>query len=249
MIEDPSNRQRRDCRNQYAPRLTIFKSVGADRRCRYPCVVTCSVPVAVLVVSLLAASVPSQAQDTNMYVGGSLYVVNQGSSNNEPLGGATWGAAAAVGVRVSDRVSLEFEPTFSGAYSNQFSYRFTPVLTADETAVRRDTSFSGQLRLRASVIEPVIGLSYIHGAVSRHATVLGRPYFDDAGSDDRSALVGGIDVPLKVASRFYIVPSVRVLFSLFGGPTSDPLFSQTATGDVTVRIGAGARFDFHNRPK
>ena len=83
--------------------------------------------------------------------------------------------------------------------------------------------------------------------ISRHATTGSRTYFDDEGSADEFALVGGIDIGLRVAPRFYLVPTFRAM--LLMGPSGlrhhfDPFKRDTNTGLFVFRYGAGARVTF-----
>lgn len=200
-----------------------------------------------IVVALVAfAAVPSVAvaQDSRVYVGGAINFVEQTHSRAEPLGGTTWGGSALFGVQVSPRVAVEFEPSFGGPFSWEYTYRPGPSRTADVVASRRDTFFSVQTRIRLGVLEPVVGLSFVHGRISRHATAAGRPYFEDSRSDNRFAVTGGVDAAFNLASHFYFVPTFRVLVSAPRATPNDPLGRQTTTGSIVFRYGAGARVAF-----
>jgi hypothetical protein len=117
-------------------------------------------------------------------------------------------AAFLFAVRVSERVAIEFEPSFSGPYSREYTYHPTASIIANVFASWRDTLFSFQARIRAGVLEPVVGVSYVHGTISRHAIL----YSDDGSrSDDGVAIVGGADAPITFARHFYFVPTFRVL--------------------------------------
>jgi hypothetical protein len=102
---------------------------------------------------------------------------------------------------------------------------------------RRNTFFTGQARFRFGVWEPVIGLSYIHSEVSRHATIGSHVYFDDAGSDNGVAIVTGVDAAIPMAPHLFFVPTVRV-FGMASGTTD------TQAGGLLVRYGAGVRIAF-----
>lgn len=207
-------------------------------------------PVHRIVVALVAFAVfplVAVAQESRFYVGGAINFVGQTHSRAEPLGGTTWGGSALFGVQVSPRVAVEFEPSFGGPYSWSYTYRPSPSLTADVVASRRDTFLPVQARIRLGVLEPVVGLSFVHGRISRHATVGSRTYFDDSRSDNNFAVTAGVDTALNLASHFYFVPTFRVLVSApratpnaFG----DPLGAQTRTGSIVFRYGAGARVAF-----
>ena len=208
-----------------------------------------AVDVTALIVLALVALValPSVvvAQESRAYAGGSFNFVTQTHTDAEPLGGTTWGGSVLFGVRVSGRVAIEFEPSFSGPYSWEYSYRPGPSFTADVIASRRDTFFSGQTRIRLGVVEPVVGLSYVHGKINRHATIGSTTYFDDSGSDDGIAVVGGVDAAFKLASHFYFVPTFRLFLLPRSKPDEfNPLREQTSTGQLAFRYGAGARVTF-----
>ena len=201
----------------------------------------------VALVAFVAFPLVAVAQESRVYVGGAINFVEQTHSRAEPLGGTTWGGSALFGVQVSPRVAVEFEPSFGRTYSWQYTYRPSPSLIADVVASRRDMFFSVQTRMRLRVIEPVVGLSYVRGRISRHATVGSRTYFDDNRSDDHFAVTGGVDAALNLSSHVYFVPTFRVLVSaprVAPDAFGDPLGAQTSTGSVVFRYGAGARIAF-----
>jgi hypothetical protein len=180
------------------------------------------------------------AQQSSVYVGGTFNLVTQThSSPAEPLGGTARGGSVVFGVQVSPRVAVEFEPSFGGPYSWKYTYRPGPSRTADVVASRRDSFFSFQLRTRVGVLEPVIGVSYVHGRISRHST----EGWDDSRSDNGIAAVGGLDAALKLTSHFYFVPTFR-LSARASSSAEDPLGAQTRTGPLVFRYGAGVRVTF-----
>lgn len=184
-------------------------------------------------------------QEPRASVGATFNLVAQTHSNDQPLGGTTLGGAALVGVRVSNRVAIEFEPSFGGSYSWQYTYRPAPSLTATVIASRRDTFLPVQARIRMSVLEPVAGVAIVHGTIGRHATVADTTYFHDSRSQNDLALVGGLDVAVTVAAHVYLVPTFRVFIGPRGSDSSgDPLGEQTSTGAFTFRYGVGVRAGF-----
>jgi hypothetical protein len=198
-------------------------------------------------VALLAFPFIVVAQESRVYVGGTLNFVTQTHSDTEPIGGTTQGGSALFGVQVSPRVAIEFEPSLAGRYSWRYTYRPSPSLTANVVASRRDTFFPIQARIRFGAVEPVVGVAFVHSRISRHATVGSATYFDDSRSDGNLAFVGGVDAALNLAPHFYVVPTFRVLVSAPGAtPDSpgDPLGAQTSTGSLGFRYGAGARVAF-----
>ena len=206
------------------------------------------VRIVVPVVALVAFSRIVVAQEPRAYVGGTFNFVTTTHSSEEPLGGTTPGGSAVFGVRVSPRVAIEFEPSFGGAYSWEYTY-ITGVsgFSAHVIASRRDTFFPVQARIRMGVLEPVVGVAFVHGKISRHATLVinGRTYFDDSRSDNDPALVSGLDAALKLTSRVRLVPTLRMLVLPRGPkPVGDPLGEQTSTGSFVFRYGIGARVAF-----
>ena len=205
-----------------------------------------SVTIAVLLPSI------APAQEPGAYMGGSLAVHAQPHDDSDPLGGTTWGGSVLIGAHVSPNVALELETYVSGAFSDDYWYRTSPMLVADVTATRRDTFFAGQLRMRAAPwLEPVVGASYVLEQVSRQATVTaggssGRsPYFDDSETRNGFAVVGGLDAPVRVGPRFFIVPSFRVFVATSREAKEfDRLGEDTQTGSVAVRFGIGGRVVF-----
>ena len=204
----------------------------------------------IVVVALVALVVlPSVvvAQQSPVYVGGTFNLVTQTHSAAEPLGGTARGGSVVFGVQVSRRVAVEFEPSFGGPYSWEYMYSPGPSRTAHVVASRRDSFYSFQLRTRVGVLEPVVGVSYVHARISRHATTQGgSTYFDDSRSDHGLAAVGGLDAAVKVTSHFYFVPTFRLLARLGWTTNSsgDPLGAQTSTGPFVFRYGAGVRVTF-----
>lgn len=205
--------------------------------------------VAILSVTLvvLLQSIAS-AQEPGAYVGGTGAVHVQPHGDSDPLGGTTWSGSVLLGAHVSPGVALECETYFSGAFSNDYSYRPGPSSVVDVTARRRDTFVAFQLRTRvAPSFEPVVGASYVLEQVSRHAAFAngGSTYFDDAETRHGFAVVGGLDAPVSVGPRFSIVPSFRVFVTTSRSAEAfDPLGADTQTGSVAVRFGIGGRVVF-----
>jgi hypothetical protein len=200
---------------------------------------------------LLPTSIVS-AQGHGAYAGGTLVLHTQlhsatDESPPEPLGGTTWGASALVGAWLSPHVAIEFEPCFSGSYSQEFTYAGGISFRVDEVARRRDSFLSVQLRTRLAAVEPVVGLSPVVERLSRHATVMGTPYFDESHTEYDVAAVVGLDVPLKLASHFALVPTFRMFIApgrSSGDSTFEPLLEDTGTGALVFRYGVGGRVVF-----
>jgi hypothetical protein len=204
--------------------------------------------IAVLALAALVV-LPSvvDAQQPSVYVGAAFNGVTQTHSGGfEPLGGTRRGGSVVFGVQVSRRVAVEFEPSFSFGepYSWEYTYQPGPTRTAHVVVSRRDSFYSFQVRTRMGVLEPVAGLSYVHGKIGRHATSGGATYFDDSGTDHGLAAVGGLDVAVKVTSHFFFVPTFRVLARVVENSAGDPLGDQTRTGLFIFRYGAGVRVTF-----
>ena len=108
------------------------------------------------------------------------------------------------GVQVSPRVAVEVEPSFGGPNTWAYTYRPSAMTVADVVARRRDSFYSFQVRTRVGVLEPVVGGSYVHGRISRHATVSGRTYFEDSRTDHGLAVVAGLDAPVKFTSHLVV---------------------------------------------
>ncbi len=171
-------------------------------------------------------------------------LVTQTLSDSVPMGGTRWGGSGVFGVRVAPRVAVEFEPSFGGPYSWEYTYKPGPSRTAHVVASRRDSFYSFQVRTRLGVLEPVAGLSYIHAKIGRHATSGGATYFDDSRSDNGIAAVVGLDAAVKITPHFDFVPSFRLLARAIDSSSGDPLYTQTRTGALTFRYGAGVRVTF-----
>jgi hypothetical protein len=200
------------------------------------------------IIPLIGIASTAVAQDSRVYAGGSAALVTQTQSDNDPLGGTVWGGSAVFGVWLSPTIAIEVESMFNGGYSWEYSYRPSPSLIANVVASRRDTFYSFQLRGRLGIVEPVVGVSYVHGKISRHATTQVGPYFDDLRSDNGLAAVGGVDAAFKVAPHVFLVPTFRALLIARTGNTPvdffDALGEQTRTGPLMFRYGAGARVTF-----
>ena len=196
-------------------------------------------------IALVAVPQTVAGQEPRAAVGGTINVVTQTHSDDQPLGGTTLGGSALVGVRVATRLAIEFEPSFGGSYSWEYSYRPAPSLIATVVASRRDTFFPVQARIGTGVLEPVIGVAVVHSNISRHATIGSTTYFDDGRSENDLALVAGLDAAIKLTSNLFLVPTFRLLAGPRGsGATDDPLGEQTGTGSITFRYGVGVRAAF-----
>ena len=99
------------------------------------------VRMVVAAVVLIAFPFIAMAQESRLYVGGTFNVVTQTHSDKEPMGGTTQGGSALFGVQVSPRVAVEFEPSFGGRHSWEYTYRPSPLLIARVVASRRDAFF------------------------------------------------------------------------------------------------------------
>jgi len=203
------------------------------------------VRIIMLLSALVAVPRTVAGQEPRATVGGTINFVTQTHSDDQPLGGTTLGGSALVGVRVAPRVAIEFEPSFGGSYSSEYTYRPAPSLLATVVASRRDTFFPVQARITTKILEPVVGVAVAHSTIARHATIGSSTYFDDGRSENDVVLVGGLDAAIKLASRVFLVPTFRVLVGPRGsGATDDPLGEQTATGSITFRYGVGVRAAF-----
>jgi hypothetical protein len=201
------------------------------------------VRIIVALVALVALPRTVVGQEPRVAVGGTFNLVAQTRADDQPLGGTTFGGSALFGVRVASNVAIEFEPSFGGSYSWQYTYRPAPSLTATVIPSRRDTFLPVQARTRMSVLEPVAGVAIVRSTIGRHATVGDTTYFDDSRSENALALVGGLDVACKVAAHVYLVPTFRVFIGPRGS-SGDPLGEQTSTGAFTFRYGVGMRAGF-----
>jgi len=198
----------------------------------------------VAVALLLAGAHPAQGQSRG-YAGGAFGVaVDPQTPTEVQVGGTTWTAAVMVGAAVSPRLGIEVEAAFDGDLDAEtYTYRPSPGPVEVETQGRR-TLVTGLLRIRAGVVEPVIGLGVVHSTVRRHAafTQGGGPYFDDARADNGLAFVSGLDIAAAVTPQVAIVPTLRVYVVDRGAP---PAFGNTASGGpVLVHAGAGVRIRF-----
>jgi hypothetical protein len=204
---------------------------------------------AVALVVLLALPTNSDAQQNeSLFAGGTITGFTQTEPDGQPLGGTTWNGSVFVGGWVSPRVAIEFEPSFGRTFSWQYSYRAGASFTANVVASRRDTFWAGQVRTRAGVFEPVVGLAFMRTNRQRHATTNGRPYFDDLRVDNGLAGVAGLDAPVRIAPHVYLLPTFRALLNFKTAPDTsnvgDPLGDQTSAGRLLFRYGAGVRVTF-----
>lgn len=204
------------------------------------------VRIIVALVALVGFAQAAGAQQSHASVGGSVSLVTQPHSSEQPIGGTTRGVSALVGAQVAPRLAIEFEPSFDGSYAWQYTYRPAPSLLATVVATRQEAFFPVQARIRLRLLEPVIGVGVVHSKIARHATVAnGTSYFDDGRSDNNLAVVAGLDAAFRLVSNVYLVPTFRVRV----GPrasefSADPLGEQTATGALNLRYGVGARVTF-----
>jgi hypothetical protein len=200
--------------------------------------------IVVALVAFFAFPLIVVAQESRVYAGGTFNLVTQTHSDREPMGGTTQGGSALFGVQVSPRVAIEFEPSFGGRYSWQYTYRPSISRIANVVASRRDTFFPVQARIRLGVLEPVVGVSFVYTRLSWQSTAGS----DVSRTDDNVALVGGVDAALKLVSSLYVVPTFRVLYLATGTSSpdlaGDPIGAQTSTGSFVFRYGVGARVAF-----
>lgn len=199
----------------------------------------------VLAAVSLGASIPAYAQ-TRGYAGGAVSFMTQPqAATPERLGGTTWSGSVVVGVQVSRRLSVEFEPSFSGEISaEEYSYRPSPSLLAEVASRGRDTFFTFQVRGKAGVLEPLAGVSYVRSRLRRHAAFVpgGQTYFDHEWSHNTLAFAGGIDAAFSVSPRFAIVPTFRVFIVPRASPSLPD--NPVSGGSVVLRTGLGARATF-----
>ena len=184
---------------------------------------------------------PAQAQ-TRGYVGGAVSLMAQPlPAEVERRGGATWSGSVVVGVQVTPRWSVEFEPTFGGdVAAKTYTYRPSLDRQVEGSSEGRDTFLTLQLRGKAGALEPVAGVSYVRSSVRRHASFIpgGQTYFDNEASHSALALAVGIDAALGHSPRFAIVPTFRMFVVRRG--SSLPPDGQS----VVLRAGVGARVTF-----
>ena len=179
------------------------------------------------------------------YVGGSVSVVRETRSETFQPAGTTWGGTLLLGLPLSPRVSLEFEPSFIGSLDpGEYTYRPGPSLQAHVTTHRRDTFFTVQFRARTRLLEPVVGGSYVYARARRHATFVpsGSLYFDDRQAQRGVALAAGLDGSVKLTPRVFIVPTFRAFF--VARSTEGVIGEQTGGGPFVFRFGVGTRVTF-----
>ena len=198
----------------------------------------------VLTVVTLGSAVSAHAQ-SRPYFGGAVTFVTQTHSTSAQPGGTTWGGSLLFGVSLSPRLSVEFEPLFVGSLAGQYTYSPTSSTRARVITRRRDTFFTFQLRARTGFLEPVVGVSYVRGAASRHATFIDppSPYFDDRQSQHALAVAGGIDAAVKLTSHICFVPTFRTFVVARPSPEG-PIGQQTGGGRFAFQYGAGVRVAF-----
>lgn len=206
--------------------------------------------LAALIPLMTCASLAS-AQSNPLYVGGALAGYFQqrsdqviSPSGEGSLGGNGFGESVLFGRWVSQWMGIELETSFAPTFSNQFQGGVATRLPS-----RRDTFWSGQVRLRTRGVEQVFGVAYRHSVLRTHITFQnGETPLDDEASDDGVAVVLGVDAPLKVASHVDILPTFRMV--LAGGrgimlvAANGSGGTDTFTGLVTLRYGAGVRVRF-----
>lgn len=199
----------------------------------------------------MLGTVESAHAQSEVYGGAAVSFVTETHSAHNPLGGTTWGGSLLLGMSVSPRLSVEFEPSFVGTFEGEYTYRPGPSFRARVVTRRRDAFFTFQVRGTSRFLEPVVGVSYVRGTGRRQATLVpsGRPYFDDRLTEHAFALVGGIDVRIRLTSHFFFVPTFRAFVvarpdPLEPVPGGNPGGEQTGGGRFAFWYGAGARVAF-----
>jgi hypothetical protein len=200
---------------------------------------------AILPALVLGAALPARGQ-SRIDAGGAIGLSHDLQTPTETrVGGTTWSGTVVFGADVSRHLGVEVEAAFSGDIDAEpYVYNPSPKSGVEVETRGRSTFLSAQLRARAGVVEPVVGLGYVRATLSRHAafTSTGGAYFDDSRIDHGIALVTGIDVASPISPRVAIVPTLRVYFVDRGSP---PAFGNTATaGPVVLRAGVGVRVHF-----
>jgi hypothetical protein len=149
---------------------------------------------------------------------------------NEP-GGAAANVAAALGFRVSPRMSVDGELSLDGELSNRYEYLPHRDESARVTVTGHYRTVGFNLRYRvAGPLELVGGTAISFRQKARHAEFVGsgRTYFADRSNDTDLVPVVGADVPLSVGRRISVMPTFRVV----------------AVGHPIVRVGVGMRVAF-----
>jgi hypothetical protein len=201
--------------------------------------------VSLTVLTILFAGVAASAQ-SRIYAGGAVTFLTQTNADGrteEQLRGTTLGGSVVLGVQVSPRLSVEFEPSFGRSFTApEYTYRPWIDRAVNVVSTGKDSFFTFQLRGRIGVLEPVVGVSYVRVRSSRRAIYVpgGGTYFDGDLSGYTFALAGGIDAAVKVAPHLYFVPTFR----LFIVPRSPLATAPPYAGKLVFRGGAGARVSF-----
>lgn len=196
---------------------------------------------------MMLSGVASVHAQPRAHGGGAVTFITETHSTTNELGGTTWGGSLLLGVSVSPRLSVEFEPSFVRSFQGEYTYSPSRSLRARVITRRRDTFLTFQLRGRAGFLEPVVGVSYVRGTGTRHATFLGsgRPYFDGRQSQHGLAVAGGVDAVVKLTPRLFFVPTFRAFVIARPRPSPrNPGAQQTGGGRFAFRYGAGARVTF-----
>jgi len=203
-------------------------------------------PARLLLLTVLTiGSVVTAHTQSRPYVGGSVSVVSETRSETIQPAGTTWGGSLLLGLPLSPRVSLEFEPSFIGSLDpGEYTYRPSPSLQAHVTTHRRDTFFTIQFRARTRLLEPVVGGSYVYARARRHATFVpsGSLYFDDRQAQRGVGFAAGLDGSFRLTPRVFVVPTFRAFF--IARSTEGFTGEQTSGGPVTFRFGVGTRVTF-----
>jgi hypothetical protein len=199
-----------------------------------------------LLAIVVVAGLPSEAgaQQPRLYAGatfnGLSHLDSIGSSFTSRNGAFVVGAA-------SPRIVVEFEASFGGSMSSEYSYaccgghNIVKVVTST-----KDAFFTFQVKGRGHIFEPVAGIGFVNYRVTRHATTTStinpasapQPYFDDGHDDSGLIATGGLDAAIKIVKHFYFVPSARLIVSLDDAPAG------TQPGRLRLRYGVGVRVAF-----
>jgi hypothetical protein len=204
------------------------------------------VRIAIVAASMSVCAARAGAQRAR-YAGGSLGVFWQTQGRTAPIGGATWSLAPAIGVEVSPRLAVEFEPVFAAELSDSYTVMPGPSQVADVVARRRDTFLMMQVRARVGRVEPVAGIGYVREQSSLVATIGGQPYYEDGRTANWWAMSVGLDAAVPVTRRFFIVPTLRTYMTWRRAVAPDGfarLAGQTGTGRLALRAGVGGRVTF-----
>jgi hypothetical protein len=216
----------------------------------------------ILVVFLSASARPvfgQQSEKARVTGAAVVSVHNAGESDCpymcNPFGGTAPGVVVGVQVPSAPSFRVGFEAGFERSIEGGQSQRVSLFGNAQLLTAHRDTTVSGLLTwaphpTRRAAAELVIGGTTAFRHTVRHTvSVLGTgqpqrgPWPDVILDDNKLGVIGGVDIPVRLSPRMFLIPTLRVHY-LFDDDRDQDGVVKRGIGPVITRLGIGVGVGF-----